>query len=76
MEVSSSWPQSEEPELRAAVLRDMQVFPDFVSEAEEAALLDELEPYLKRMRYEFDHWDNVSETLIKCIYCISIKYEY
>ncbi|XP_028164637.1 alpha-ketoglutarate-dependent dioxygenase alkB homolog 7, mitochondrial-like [Ostrinia furnacalis] len=58
IEVLPSWKADEEPELRAAVLRDMQVLPDFVSEAEEAALLAELEPALKRMRYEFDHWDN------------------
>ncbi|XP_028174035.1 alpha-ketoglutarate-dependent dioxygenase alkB homolog 7, mitochondrial-like, partial [Ostrinia furnacalis] len=58
IEILPSWKADEEPELRAAVLRDMQVLPDFVSEAEEAALLAELEPALKRMRYEFDHWDN------------------
>lgn len=60
VEIAPSWPADEDPELRLAVLRDMQVLPDFVSEAEEASLLAELEPYLKRMRYEFDHWDNVS----------------
>lgn len=64
MEVAPSWPPDEDPELRAAVLRDMQVFPNFVSEAEEASLLAELEPYLKRMRYEFDHWDNVRNNFI------------
>lgn len=57
---SSSWPESEAPEYRAAVARDMQVFPEFVSEPEEASLMEELEPVLRRMRYEFDHWDDVS----------------
>lgn len=59
MQVCSSWPETEEPALRTAVVRDMRVLPDFVSEAEEAAMLAELEPYLKRMRYEYNHWDNV-----------------
>ncbi|KOB72653.1 Alkylated DNA repair protein alkB-like protein 7 [Operophtera brumata] len=58
VEIAPTWPADEDPELRAAVLRDMQVLPEFVSEAEEASLMAELEPYLKRMRYEFDHWDN------------------
>lgn len=53
------WKVYEEPELRAEVLRNMRILPDFVTEAEEAALLAEVEPQLKRMRYEFDHWDNV-----------------
>ncbi|KAJ0173386.1 hypothetical protein K1T71_011562 [Dendrolimus kikuchii] len=58
VEISETWKAEEEPDLRAAVLRDMQVFPDFVTEEEEQSMLAELEPYLKRMRYEFDHWDN------------------
>ncbi|XP_026313471.1 alpha-ketoglutarate-dependent dioxygenase alkB homolog 7, mitochondrial [Hyposmocoma kahamanoa] len=41
-----------------AVQRDMQVLPEFISEQEETSLLAELEPVLKKMRYEFDHWDN------------------
>lgn len=45
--------------MRSAVLQHMRVLPDFVSEEEETALLAEVEPQLKRMRYEFDHWDNV-----------------
>uniref|UniRef100_T1J1L3 Fe2OG dioxygenase domain-containing protein n=1 Tax=Strigamia maritima TaxID=126957 RepID=T1J1L3_STRMM len=36
----------------------MLIFQDFISKEEENTLLMELEPYLKRMRYEFDHWDN------------------
>ncbi|XP_013197313.2 alpha-ketoglutarate-dependent dioxygenase alkB homolog 7, mitochondrial [Amyelois transitella] len=58
VEILPSWPESEQPELRSAVLRDMRVLPNFVTEAEEASLVQELEPRLKRMRYEFDHWDN------------------
>ncbi|KAJ0001019.1 hypothetical protein NQD34_006039 [Periophthalmus magnuspinnatus] len=36
----------------------VEVRPGFITEEEEAALLKELEPGLKRKRYEFDHWDN------------------
>lgn len=36
----------------------MTVLEDFISEEEEQTLLQEIEPYLKRMRYEFDHWDD------------------
>ncbi|KAI8441794.1 hypothetical protein MSG28_005480 [Choristoneura fumiferana] len=58
VEVHPSWPEGEQAELRAAALRGMRVLPGFISEEEETALLAELEPVLKRMRYEFDHWDN------------------
>ncbi|KAL0818647.1 hypothetical protein ABMA28_009070 [Loxostege sticticalis] len=58
IEFLPSWKEDEEVGLRARVTRDMQVLPDFVTEEEEASLLAELEPVLKRMRYEFDHWDN------------------
>lgn len=36
----------------------MIVHTDFITEAEEQSFIKELEPYLKRMRYEFDHWDD------------------
>ncbi|XP_075983807.1 alpha-ketoglutarate-dependent dioxygenase alkB homolog 7, mitochondrial [Anticarsia gemmatalis] len=58
VEISPSWKEDMKPELRATVLKDMQVYPDFITEREEADMLAELEPTLKRMRYEFDHWDN------------------
>lgn len=38
----------------------MTVHNDFLSETEEKSILDEIEPYMKRLRYEFDHWDDVS----------------
>ena len=44
----------------------MVVYPDFLSEDEEKKLLQEVEPYLKRLRYEQSHWDNVS-----CLECRS-----
>lgn len=38
----------------------MQIFPDFISPEEEKSFVAELEPYLKRLRYESSHWDDVS----------------
>lgn len=40
--------------------RDMIIHEDFLSAEEEKSLLDEVEPYMKRLRYEHDHWDDVS----------------
>lgn len=42
----------------------MRVLPNFISEKEEEILMQEIGPYMKRLRYEFSHWDNVSEILI------------
>ncbi|KAK7586133.1 hypothetical protein V9T40_004009 [Parthenolecanium corni] len=41
------------------IKRNVSLHPDFVSEAEENSLLDEIEPIISRRRYEFDHWDDV-----------------
>jgi len=38
----------------------MRVFEDFISHDEEQRLFKEVEPYLRRLRYEHDHWDDVS----------------
>lgn len=38
---------------------DMALMENFISPTEEDSFLKELEPYLKRLRYEFDHWDDV-----------------
>ena len=47
----------------AAVLSRLQdaavVRPGFLSAAEEETLSRELEPELRRRRYEYDHWDAV-----------------
>ncbi|XP_069694241.1 alpha-ketoglutarate-dependent dioxygenase alkB homolog 7, mitochondrial-like [Periplaneta americana] len=40
------------------MVRDMTVVEDFLSEEEEKSLHCEVEPYMKRLRYEFDHWDD------------------
>ncbi|CAB1342269.1 unnamed protein product [Coregonus sp. 'balchen'] len=36
----------------------VEVRTEFISEEEEGALIKELEPGLRKKRYEFDHWDD------------------
>ncbi|VDM83898.1 unnamed protein product [Strongylus vulgaris] len=50
----SLWPA----ELKAGVLAGCRVIPNFVTEAEEAEMLREVEPHMKRLRYEKSHWDD------------------
>lgn len=38
----------------------MTIVRDFITETEEKILLKQVEPHLKRLRYEFDHWDDVN----------------
>ncbi|XP_058863991.1 alpha-ketoglutarate-dependent dioxygenase alkB homolog 7, mitochondrial-like isoform X1 [Acipenser ruthenus] len=46
------------PAVLELVSGQVEVREEFISEEEERELLGELEPVLKRKRYEFDHWDN------------------
>lgn len=50
-----NWPSNE----KENILNDFFVLPDFVSVEEEEALIEEIDPYMKRLKYEFDHWDDV-----------------
>ena len=40
---------------------NLTVVPNFVSSEEENTLVDEIEKTLGRKKYEYDHWDNVSQ---------------
>lgn len=42
---------------KCKLIANIRVFEDFVSEKEEKSFMEELEPQLKRMRYESNHWD-------------------
>lgn len=48
------------PETFKTMENFMIVREGFLSEADEESLLSEVEPYMKKLRYEFDHWDNVT----------------
>lgn len=36
----------------------MKILPDFITEKEEDVLIEELDPYMKQLRYEYSHWDD------------------
>ena len=44
---------------------NIAVYQNFITEEEEKALFDEVEPHLKRLRYEKDHWDDVRRLSLK-----------
>ncbi len=57
-----------EDDLRARLMNDMQIYPDFVNPEEEKSLMEELELKFKRARYQFDHWDDVIISNYKFIF--------
>jgi hypothetical protein len=59
--------EAHNPDVFKLMDRYMIVKEDFLSEQEETSLLGEIEPYMKRLRYEFDHWDDVcyKQSIIK-----------
>lgn len=60
---------TQEPSLGQALASTMTIHNDFISEAEEQSLIDEVEPYMSNLKYEFDHWDDVSLS-----FCENIAY--
>lgn len=46
-------------EMKKVLKECCTVIPNFISEEEEASLLNEINPHMKRMRYEKSHWDDV-----------------
>lgn len=54
IEFEGSWPL----DVQQKFIQDMTVIENFISPEDEDALMGEIEPYLKRMRYERDHWDD------------------
>lgn len=57
MQLSSHFEQYED--LARNLIDSMLVFDDFLTIVEETSILDEVEPYMKKLHYEFDHWDDV-----------------
>ena len=50
---------SSDNELLKTLENNLIIKEDFISEEEEKSILGEVDPYMRRLRYEFDHWDNV-----------------
>lgn len=55
---SISYVETSDPGVLETMEKFMIVKEDFLSESDETNLLNEVQPYMKRLRYEFDHWDN------------------
>ena len=47
-----------------SIQRDVDIVEDFITEEEEQSLVNEVELQLKRLRYEKDHWDDVSQIYV------------
>lgn len=48
------WPA----DVRREFVRDMELIENFISPEEEMSLVNEAERSMKRLRYQYDHWDN------------------
>ncbi|XP_067636408.1 alpha-ketoglutarate-dependent dioxygenase alkB homolog 7, mitochondrial [Eurosta solidaginis] len=48
------WPSVEQQHF----LKDLRLHTNFITTEEEEKLLEEIEPYMKRLHYEYDHWDD------------------
>ncbi|CAI9739727.1 alpha-ketoglutarate-dependent dioxygenase alkB homolog 7, mitochondrial-like [Octopus vulgaris] len=47
-----------DPDTEKLLQDNVEIHEDFLSLEEHESLLAEIEPYLKRLRYEYDHWDD------------------
>lgn len=56
IDLQENWPAAD----RKTFLTDMLIMEDFLTPEEEQKLIEEVDPYMQRLRYEFDHWDDVS----------------
>lgn len=46
-----------DPETLTKLEESLRILPNFINETEEHNLMQEVEPHLKRLVYERDHWD-------------------
>lgn len=53
-----AWIDASDPNTLSDLTDSFIVYNDFISEEEETSLMNELEPYMRRLRYERDHWDD------------------
>lgn len=73
--LNSAWKdviEATDTETEQIIAQGMLIHDDFITAKEEDALFNEVEPYLKRLRYEYSHWDDVS--LIKSFVLTSHTY--
>jgi alkylated DNA repair protein alkB homolog 7 len=55
---ADKWPVS----FFESMKQSIAVIPEFITEDEEKCLLQEIEPHMKRLRYEESHWDDAIHT--------------
>ena len=56
-------------------LKHLEVVPEFCSHDEEREIMVEVDRALRRKRYEYDHWDDVSAFANNQFYCMIPSYE-
>lgn len=60
IQLSETYFHKDKEKAALELINNMTVYQNFLSETEEKSILDEIEPYLARLRYEFAHWDDVN----------------
>lgn len=60
VEESPKWLDASDRNAFSDLIDSFIVYNDFITEDEERSLMNELNPYMRRLRYERDHWDDVS----------------
>ena len=50
----------------------IEVYLNFITEDEEKSMYSEIHNYIRRLRYEKNHWDDVSLTYLVLVYRINI----
>lgn len=53
--------QFQDDNIKTQLATDLTVVENFVTEEEEKSLLDEVEPYMNKLKYEVSHWDGAIE---------------
>lgn len=70
---SASLIESQDAELKSIFAKDLILIEDFISKEEEESLLSEIEPYMKKLRYEYDHWDDVKTQELLLVYIYKLN---
>ncbi|KAK3612311.1 hypothetical protein CHS0354_011029 [Potamilus streckersoni] len=55
---ASDYLQANDEDTQIVLSTSMKVYDNFISQEEEGSILNEIEPYLRRLRYETSHWDD------------------
>jgi len=56
-----------DPTLLQLLNDDLVVKNSFITDTEESSILAEINPYMSRLRYEYDHWDDVSKSMYMAV---------